>query len=352
LGDAGPRPYLLQDRRSIGVATLGKKLFDRKGEEAPPPANGYAQPVINNVMNRSEWGILLALALIWGAAFIFIKVAVTHVDPLTYVWLRLTIAAAALWLLLRWRGERLKLPLAVWGAILVLALFNNMIPFALFGWGQQRIASGLASILNATTPIWGVIVAHLWTQDERITPAKLIGVLVGFAGVATMIGPDLLFNGNGTVLAQLACLIAALCYALAGVWARRFKALGVSPIKVAAGQLIVGAFAMAPVAFAIDQPWLRPFPPLEAWGAIVALALFCTALGYVLYFKLIETAGATNALLVTLLVPPTAILLGGLLFAERLTSGQFAGFAIIALGLALIDGRLLRHFRTRPRQAA
>jgi drug/metabolite transporter (DMT)-like permease len=269
------------------------------------------------------------------------------VDPLTYVWLRLTIAAVALWLMLRWRGERLKLPLAVWGAILVLALFNNMIPFALFGWGQQRIASGLASILNATTPIWGVIVAHLWTRDERITPAKMLGVLVGFAGVATMIGPDLLFNAHGTVMAQVACITAALCYALAGVWARRFKALGVPPIKVAAAQLIVGAVMMAPIALTIDRPWLRPLPPLEAWGAIAALALFCTALGYVLYFKLIETAGATNALLVTLLVPPTAILMGGLIFGERLTSSQFTGFGIIALGLALIDGRLFAPLRRK-----
>ncbi len=329
------------------MATLVDRLFDRKAQDAVLPAEGYPRPMINSVMNRGEWGILLALALIWGVAFIFIKVAVTHVDPLTYVWLRLSIAAAALWLMLRWRGERLKLPLAVWGAILLLALLNNMVPFALFGWGQQRIASGLASILNATTPIWGVIAAHLWTRDERVTPAKLFGVLVGFGGVAMMIGPDLLFNGNGTVWAQIACLIAALSYAIAGVWARRFKTLGVSPIKVAAGQLIVGAFAMAPIALVIDQPWLRPLPPLEAWGAIVALALFCTALGYVLYFKLIETAGATNALLVTLLVPPTAILMGGLIFAERLTSGQFAGFAIIALGLALIDGRLFAPLRRR-----
>lgn len=329
------------------MATLSEKLFDRKRQDAVPPANAYAKPMINSMMNRGEWAILLALALIWGVAFIFIKVAVTHVDPLTYVWLRLSIAAAALWLLLRWRGERLKLPLAVWAAILVLALLNNMIPFVLFGWGQQRIASGLASILNATTPIWGVIVAHFWTRDERVTPAKLLGVLVGFGGVAAMIGPDLLFNGNGTILAQVACLAAALCYAFAGVWARRFRALGVPPIKVAAGQLIVGAFTMAPIALVVDQPWLHPLPPLEAWGAIFVLALLCTALGYVLYFKLIETAGATNALLVTLLVPPTAILMGGLIFEERLTSSQLAGFGILTLGLALIDGRLLAPLRRK-----
>jgi len=309
---------------------------------------GEVRPVaaIHRLMGRAEWTVMLALALIWGAAFFCIKVAVTHVEPLTYVWLRLSIAAAALWALLRWRGDRLSLPLKVWGAILVLALLNNMIPFALFGWGQQRIASGLASILNATTPIWGVIAAHLWTRDERMTPARMIGVLIGFAGVATMIGPDLLLGGD-SVLPQLACLAAALCYAVAGVWARRFKGLGVPPLKVAAAQLIVGAFCMAPLALAIDQPWLDPWPPLEAWAAIIALALVATAFGYVLYFRLIDRAGATNALLVTLLVPPTAILLGGLFFNERLTGGQFGGLAFIALGLALIDGRLLALLRRK-----
>ena len=328
------------------MATFGEKLFDRMSRDANPSAEGYARPMINNVMNRGEWLILLALALIWGAAFFFIKVAVTHVEPLTYVWLRLTIAASALWLFLRRSGDRLRLPLQVWGAILLLALLNNVIPFALFGWGQRHIASGLASILNATTPIWGVVVAHLLTSDERMTPAKLIGVIVGFFGVATMIGPGLITDG-GDWLPQLACLTAALCYAIAGVWARRFKKLGVPPIKVAAGQLLAGALVMAPVALLIDQPWTRPLPPLEAWGAITALALVCTAFAYVLYFKLIDSAGATNALLVTLLVPPTAILLGGFLLGERLTSSQFMGLAFIALGLAFIDGRIFAAVRKR-----
>lgn len=323
------------------MATQCSDQFDRNPRDASPRSRSYVPPMIHNVMNRGEWGILIALALIWGAAFLFIKVAVTHVEPLTYVWMRLTIAAVALWLLMLWRGQKFGLPLAAWGAILLLALLNNMLPFVLFGWGQQHIASGLASILNATTPIWGVIVAHLWTRDERMTPAKLIGVLVGFGGVATMIGPELLSNSTGTALPQIACLVAAFSYALAGVWARRFKRLGVSPLKVAAGQLIVGAIAMAPLALAIDRPWLDPLPPPQAWGAITALALVCTAFGYVLYFRLIDSAGATNALLVTLLVPPTAILLGSLLLGELLTSGQFMGLAFIALGLALIDGRLL-----------
>jgi drug/metabolite transporter (DMT)-like permease len=328
------------------MATLSDDCFDRKARDAQGSAAGYAKPMINSVMNRGEWATLLGLALIWGAAFFFIKVAVTHVEPLTYVWLRLSIAAVGLWLFLRWRGGRLDLPLAIWGAILVLTLLNNVIPFALFGWGQRQIASGLAAILNSTTPIWGVLVAHLFTADEKITPAKLFGVVIGVLGVATMIGPDLLGSG-GSLLAQLACLTASLCYALAGVWARRFKKLGVTPIKVATAQLIAGALVMIPVALVIDQPWTRALPPLEAWGAIAVLALVCSAYAYVLYFKLIDSAGATNALLVTLIVPPVAIVIGAALLGERLSGGQFMGLAFIALGLAVIDGRLFKAVRRR-----
>ncbi len=334
------------------MATLSKQAFERKGRDAPLPPGGYRAPMINSVMNRGEWGILLALALIWGAAFMFIGVAVSHVDPLTYVWLRLSIAAGGMLVFMKLSGNRLGLPRQVWGSILLLALLNNALPFTLFGWGQTHIASGLASILNATTPIWGVLVAHLFTDDERLTPRKIAGVLLGFGGVAVMIGPTLLADIGTNALAQLACVAAALCYAIAAVWARRFRRMGLSPMSVTTGQLSAGALMMLPLAMLIDQPWTQPIPPLTAWGAIVALALLCTAFGYVLYFKLIDSAGATNALLVTLLVPPFAILFGSLLLDEVLAPQDFAGLALIALGLAAIDGRLLRLFRARPPQAA
>jgi drug/metabolite transporter (DMT)-like permease len=308
--------------------------------------------MIRTVMDKSDWAILVTLALIWGGAFVFIGVAVRHVDPLTYVWLRLTIAAAAMWLFLKVSGQSLGLPRGVWGSILLLALLNNALPFTLFGWGQTHIASGLAAILNATTPIWGVIVAHVLTQDERMNPRKIAGVLLGFGGVAVMLGPTLLADIGTDALAQLACVTASLLYALAAVWARRFKRMGLSPMSVTTGQLTAGAAMMLPVALLVDQPWTQPFPPLAAWGAIVALALFCTAFGYVLYFRLIDSAGATNALLVTLLVPPVAILLGALLLNESLAPQDFAGLGLIALGLAAIDGRLLRVFQARPPQAA
>jgi len=328
------------------MATLSERAFDRMPRDAGGQESSYPKPMINIVMNRGDWAILLFLALIWGAAFFFIHIAVTHVAPLTYVWLRLTIAAAGLLAWMRWKGEKLSLPLPVWGAMLLLALLNNVVPFALFGWAQQHIASGLASILNATTPIWGVVVAHIATSDEKMTPAKLIGVTIGFVGVATMIGPDLLTSGE-SLLPQLACIAASLCYALAGVWARRFKPMGLKPLKVATAQLLVGALIMTPVSLTVGEPWIGGSPSLAALGSIAALALVCTALGYVLYFRLIDSAGATNATLVTLLVPPTAILLGALFLGEMLTSGQFMGFAFTALGLAVIDGRLFAAVRRR-----
>ena len=322
--------------------------FDRKRAEVLAAVPGDALPMIRSQMNRSDWLILLVLAVIWGGAFFFIGVAVRHVPPLTYVFLRLAIGAAGLWSYLLVRGERMRLPREVWGAIIVLALLNNAVPFALFGWSQTHIASGLASILNATTPIWGVVVAHFLTADERMTPRRLAGVRLGFGGVATMIGPSLLSSLGTGALAELACVVASLSYALAAVWARRFRRLGISPFSVTTGQLTAGAIMMLPVALAVDHPWTRAIPPLSAWGAIAALALVCTALGYVLYFRLIDRAGATNALLVTLLVPPVAIVLGATFLGETLAPQDFAGLALIALGLAAIDGRVINAVRKGP----
>jgi drug/metabolite transporter (DMT)-like permease len=330
-----------------------QSAFERNCAEASHAFAAHNAPMIRAQMNRSDWSILLVLAVIWGGAFFFINIAVHHVPPLTYVWLRVTIAALALWTFVKARGGRLGLPRQVWGSILLLALLNNALPFTLFGWGQTHIASGLASILNATTPIWGVVVAHVLTRDERMTPRRIAGVLLGFGGVATMIGPSLFADIGSGALAQLACVAAGLSYALAGVWARRFKRLGISPLSVTTGQLTAASFVMLPLSI-IEHPWSRPMPPIGAWAAIGALAVLCTAFGYVLYFKLIDRAGATNAMLVTLLVPPVAIMLGGLFLGESLAPQDFLGLALIAFGLAAIDGRLLRAWpsRRRLRQAA
>ena len=332
---------------------IDPKAFERNRAEAAEVPAGDTPPMIRTTMNRSDWMILAVLAVIWGGAFFFIGVAVKHVSPLTYVWLRLTVAASAMWIYVKVRGEQVGLPRQVWAAIVLLALLNNALPFTLFGWGQTHIASGLASILNATTPIWGVVVAHFLTSDERMSPRKIAGVLLGFGGVATMIGPALLSNIGTDGLAQLACVAASLSYALAAVWARRFRRLGVSPVSVTTGQLTAGAIIMLPMSMIVDQPWTKAVPPLTALGAITALGLLCTAFGYVLYFRMIDRAGATNALLVTLLVPPVAILLGALFLGEALAPQDFIGLGLIALGLAAIDGRLLSALLARrPPQVA
>ena len=309
----------------------------------------HSQMMIRTQMNRADWLTLAVLALIWGGAFFFIGVAVRHVQPLTYVWLRLTIAAAGLWVYVYFKREPLSLPKEVWGSIFLLAILNNALPFALFGWSQTHIASGLASILNSTTPIWGVLVAHVFTHDERMSAGKIAGILFGVAGVGTMIGPSLISNAGNSTLAELACLLASLSYALAAVWARRFRRQGISPLGVTIGQLTAGALIMLPLSMIIDHPWTNTPPPLTAWGAIIALALLCTALGYVLYFRLIASAGATNALLVTLLVPPVAILLGAMFLHERLSLHDLEGLVLIALGLAAIDGRIFSLVRPNRR---
>lgn len=292
-------------------------------------------------MGAGQWAILLLLSILWGGSFFFIEVAVETIPPFTLVLLRVTMAAAALMLFLQLSGG-LRIERALIGPFFLMALLNNALPFSLLATGQTVIGSGLASILNATTPIWTVIVAHLFTRDERMTPLKVAGVLLGFGGVAVMIGADLLGELGSNLWAQLACIAAGLCYALAGVYGRRFSRIGVSPIIVSAGQLGAAALLLLPVALLVDRPWGMAMPPAAAWASLVALALLSTTFAYILYFRLIASAGATNAVLVTFLVPVTAILLGVLILGETLALRHFIGMALIGAGLAAIDGRLLK----------
>jgi drug/metabolite transporter (DMT)-like permease len=269
------------------------------------------------------------------------------VTPLTLVLIRVTLAALFLWAWRIVRGARLGIPRDMIGALIVLALLNNVLPFACFAWAQRTIPSGLASILNATTPIWSVIVAHVATRDERATPGKVAGVLLGFAGVAVMIGADLLGAIGRDVPAQLACLGGAFLYALAGVWGRRFSARGIAPAAVSAGQFTASALLLLPLVLLFEPPWRASPPAPEAWAALTALALFCTAFAYILFFRLLASAGATNSLLVTFLIPVTAILLGTIFLGEHLGTRHFAGMGLIALGLAAIDGRLFSRLSRR-----
>ena len=238
----------------------------------------------------------------------------------------------------------------VWVAFAGMGLLNNAIPFSVIVWGQQHVAAGVASILNAATPLFTVIFAHFLTSDERMTGGKLAGVLVGFIGVAVMIGFDAIESLGTHVAAQLMCLAGAVSYALAGIYGRRFKAMGVTPMMTATGQVVTSSKMLLPLVLIVDRPWTLPMPSHSAIAALIGVASISTALAYVIYFRILATAGATNLLLVTFLVPVSAILLGTLLLGETLRPKHFAGMALIGLGLAAIDGRpwrTIRAFLTR-----
>ena len=299
---------------------------------------------INISMNARVWAMLIVLSMLWGGSFFFVGVVVTDLPPLTIVALRVGIAAITLWIIALMIGLRPPKELRVWGAFLGMGLLNNVVPFALIVWGQTQIASGLASILNAATPIFAVVVAGILLPDERVTPLKLVGVGIGFVGVVVMIGLPAL-SGGGSFIAQLAIIAAALSYAFAGVYGRRFKAMEINPIITAAGQVTASTIVLTPVALMVDGPLDVVAMSGDTWAAIAGLAVLSTAVAYVLYFKILELAGATNVLLVTLLVPVSAILLGSLFLNESLEVIHFVGMLLIAIGLSAIDGRLWRRIK-------
>ena len=291
-------------------------------------------------MGPAEWAMVGALSLIWSGSYLFNAIALRGFAPLTLVALRLSLGAIALWLF----AGAMKYPFprdpALWLRFVAMGILNNAIPFTLIVWSQRHIAAGLASVLNATTPLFSLLVAHAFLHDEKLSPSRLAGVTVGMAGVAMMVGSDAFAGLDLTVGAQLAVLAASLSYAFAGVFGRRFSAT--PPILTAAGQVTASSLLLMPLALAVETPWLSPPPSLEAWGAVAGLGVLCTAFAYVLYFTVLRRAGATNILLVTLLIPPGAIALGILFLGEHLPLAELIGLVAIGLGLAMIDGRLLR----------
>ncbi|MCP4935752.1 MAG: DMT family transporter [bacterium] len=294
----------------------------------------------NKVMSPLEWSLLLILSLLWGGSFFFTGIAVRELPTLTIVVCRVGLAALILYLIMRYKGLRLPSSYAAWSTFVAMGLLNNVIPFSFIVWGQSYIASGVASILNATTPLFTVIIAHFLTSDEKMTKGRLFGVLIGLLGVSIMIGGDVLQTMNANTLAQLAILGAAISYAFAGVYGRIFKKMELHPVTTATGQVTASTLMLAPVALYIDRPWTLAAPGLQTLAALFGLAALSTALAYILYFKILASAGATNLLLVTFLIPISAIVLGIGFLDESLLPQHVAGMAMIGVGLAAIDGRI------------
>jgi len=296
-----------------------------------------------------DWGLLVLLSLLWGGSFLCVGIAVQELPVLTIIALRVSLAALVLWGIALFSGHQLPRGRKTWQAFLGLGLLNNVIPFGLIVFGQQTIGAGLAAILNATTPLWTVLIAALFLADERFSKQKLFGVLLGLVGVIVMVGPDSLAGISRNLGAQLAVLGATLSYAFASVFGRRFAAAKISPLHTALGQVTASSFILVPLALMIDTPWASALPSQATIFAILGLAVLSTAGGYLLFFNILERAGATNVSLVTLLIPPSAIAMGMLFLEETLQGIHFIGLALIILGLLSLQGRLFR--LSRPKQA-
>lgn len=293
-------------------------------------------------MTGLDWLCLLALSILWGGAFLFAKIAVGAIPPLTLVLARVALAALALLVVLRIVGLRLPDGRRPWLDFAGMGILNNLIPFGLIFHGQVEIGAGLAAVINGMTPFWTALIARA-AGAEPLSAGKLAGIAVGVGGLAVMIGPTALAGLDASVLAQLAVVGATVSYGCAGVFGRRFRAL--PPMATATGQLSASSLLILPVALLVDRPWTLPVPGAEAVAAVVALALLSTALAYILFFRILASAGATNVMLVTLLIPVSATLLGVAVLGEVVTDRQLLGLALIAVGLACIDGRLLARLR-------
>jgi drug/metabolite transporter (DMT)-like permease len=299
-------------------------------------------------LDGNGWLLIGILAILWGGAFFLIEVGLRSFPPITLVFIRVGFAVPAMWLAMRIMGQRLPTDMRIWALLTVVGAFNCALPFTLFFWGQQYLDSSYAAILNATTPLWGVITAHFMTSDEKATPSRITGVLVGLAGIIVMVGPDAMNGLSDNLLAQIACLISTVFYSLAAIFGRRLSQTALTPMAVATGQTMTAALLMVPIMLVVDQPWTMAMPRLDATLAGLALALISTALAYFLYFRLIDRSGASNAQLVAFLMPILAVILGIAFLGEHLNQGQIIGAVLIALGLVIIDGRLLARFRNVP----
>lgn len=295
-------------------------------------------------MTGWEWTLLGLLSLVWGGSFLFNRILVVEIHPLTIAFGRVTIAALALLAVLRMTGLALPRSPAMWRSFFIMGLLNNLLPFTLIAWGQTQIAIGLAAILNATTPLFTALVVHYLAKDERerLTGNRLLGVVIGFVGVVLIVGPASLAGLGLNLMAQLAVLGGAISYGFANNFGRRFRRAGVPPLVAAAGQVCATSVMSLPLMLIVDRPWeLATLPSLTTWAALVGLGLLSTALAYAIFFRLLSGAGAVNVALVTLLVPASALILGALVYAERLDWNELLGMAIILTGLIVIDGRVL-----------
>jgi drug/metabolite transporter (DMT)-like permease len=300
-------------------------------------------------LDGKGWAFLFSLALLWSISFVFIKVAAEKVPVLTLVLVRVGLAALVLHAVILLTGRIYPARRAVYGRFAVMGLMNNVLPFALIVFATARIGAGAASILNATAPIFTLIVAHLITVDEKITPRKIVGILLGVAGVVAMAGPQAAAGLTGDLAAVAAMLVACFFYGISAIYGRGFG--GIDATVSAACQLTASAILLLPMSLVFERPWEIAAPGGAAIASVLALAILSTAIAYVIYYALIQRAGATNTILVTLLIPAGGVFFAWMILGEALTLDEIAGMLLIGLGLVVIDGRVLRYLAQGRRSA-
>lgn len=295
---------------------------------------------INHSMTLGQWATLLLIALFWGGAFFFVAVAVHELPPMTLGAIRILIGGLVLLTILYLSGRRLPWRADVWRWFMIVAFVNSVAPLFLLSWAQKTIGGGLASIITAMTPLLVLFVAHVMTHDENLSGRRLAGTFIGFAGVVVMIGLDMKIRFDMTIVAQLAAVLASVCFAFGTVLARRFRSLNIEPLTATTGFILVSGLQFLVLAIVLDRPWSLPAPSMPAILSAIAAGFISTALGQFLFFRLLAKTGASNVSLVAVLTPISAILLGWIVLGERLLSYQIAGMVVIALGILIVDGRL------------
>ncbi len=291
-------------------------------------------------MGPTEWAMLIVLSAIWGGSFYFFAVIIKELPVFTIVFFRVFLASVALWAFLLLSRQTVSITSTMWKNFFLMGIFNNVIPFSLIVWGETKVAPGLAAVLNATTPFFSVIVAHLSTQNEKLTWNRMAGALVGLSGVAALVGFDAMKNLGSDLVYQIAIVGASISYGICTIFGRRLA--GIPPLVSSASQTAASSLMLLPLMFIIDQPQHLNMPSTNVLISLVALALLCTAAAYVIFFNIVKRAGMTNVTLVTFLVPVSAMMLGALFLNEQISTRHFLGMAVIGVGLALIDGRIPR----------
>lgn len=287
-------------------------------------------------MRRQYFVVLLILGALWGASFLFIKLGVREMAPEVLVAIRLLVGSLTLLAVLFLRGQRIPLDMTLWRDLFFAGIVGLVLPYELITWGEQHIASGMAAILNATTPLFSVLLTYMWTHEERLNGLRLLGVLLGFVGVVVAVGIENLSFSDTNTQAHLAVLLAALCYAITGIYSRRaFR--GMPALVPAAGQLLAGALVMVPIALLV-RGIPSPLPSMGALGAVLALGIIGTAIAYILLYWLLERLGATRTSMVTYLLPPFALVYGALFLSERITLDALIGLALVIVGILLANG--------------